>query len=453
MFELVLDGLPEMARAARRLYDPESGGYHLPPRDEQKPFGLADLPRLLAQPTPPQYDCIEVPVADLLCSLVLNTRSRLILETGTSRGFSTSHLAAAARCVHGDAAQVISLDPAEVPNRFYLGSEAARSIQPRRVDSLTQDPRELAQGGEFDFLFLDSLHTYEHLGREIALFLPQLKLGGLMMLHDTFFYDGLGLTTLMLMQTPGLEVLSFPTHRRHARRLRSPGVSLFRKLAPVAPGSIVFPGELEMLRTELVSLKDPRAALPRLGMAALRPHYVAASLAQGEARGPRSAALLEPAGAPAVEAPPAVAAVPAPAMPEPAAAVPSSQAAVLRCRAYQASASGQVDRAITLLQQALQDDPHNAEVLCDLAALALATGDVLAAVKLARATLERSPDHPVALYTLGMGLAQGGAAAPAIRALERVATGDGAAALRAQTGALADNVVPMLEKLRQLQAA
>lgn len=143
--------------------------------------------------------------------------------------------------------------------------------------------------------------------------------------------------------------------------------------------------------------------------------------------------------------------------PQPAATAPKPAAGNgvgdLRRQALAAHAAGATDRAIALLQQALQQSAHDPEVLCDLATLALTTGDVLAAVKLARAALEQSPDHPVALYTLGMGLAQGGAAAPAIRALERVAAGDGGAALRAQTGALADNVAPMLERLRKQQAA
>lgn len=163
--------------------------------------------------------------------------------------------------------------------------------------------------------------------------------------------------------------------------------------------------------------------------------------------------------------PPVAAPVVASAVAPAAAAVPAARPAdsgrpgttggvsALRQAALQAHASGALDRAVALLQQALQLSPLDPEVLCDLATMALTSGEPVPAVTLAKRALEQAPDHPIGLYTLGMALAQGGALAPAIRALQRVADGDGAAALRAQGGGLADNVVPMLERLRQLEAA
>lgn len=295
MFETLLEHLPEPARACRRLYDPATGGYHLPPRPEHHHITLADVPALRARHSQVQYDCIELPVADLLSSLVINTHSRLILETGTSRGFSTSHLAAAARCVHGDAAKVITLDLAPTPEPMFAGSALATSIDNIQTDSIRYDLAGKLAGEPVDFMFLDSLHSYEHLSREIERFLPLLKVGGLLALHDTFFFDGLGLVTLMLMQFDGIEALSLPTHRRHARQVRSPGVSLFRKMLPIGDRDLRFPRGLDTLATELVHIQDPAPIAERLGLPAMRRHYQAQRLLDLEQRTGKNLALLEPA--------------------------------------------------------------------------------------------------------------------------------------------------------------
>jgi predicted O-methyltransferase YrrM len=439
MFEDLLANLPEAALACRRLYDASSGGYHLPHRDHQDRFGLADVAAMRQRFAQVQYDCIEVPVADLLATLIVNTRSRLILETGTSRGFSTCHLAAAARCVHGAAARVVTLDPALVPNRFYVGAGLAASIDAQRVDSLTVDGRALTDGADFDFLFLDSMHSYGHLAREIELFLPQLRLGGLMALHDTFFFDGLGLVTLMLMQCQGLEAISFPTHRSHGGKLRSPGVSLFRKLAPIEAGTLRFPRLPGALDAELVTIQDPAAIVDGLGMTALRAPYAARNLLAAGRRHGASPALLDPAGEPRAAA-----------VPQQPAAMPVAQ---LRSQAMAAASGGAVDQSLALLQQALALAPGDADVVCDLAALALSSGDPAAAVKLARKALQIAPEHATSQYTLGMALAQGGATSSAIRALLHVASGAGAAALRSESGSLlADGVPAIVERLRRVEA-
>jgi hypothetical protein len=152
--------------------------------------------------------------------------------------------------------------------------------------------------------------------------------------------------------------------------------------------------------------------------------------------------------------PAASAPAPAPApSPAPAPVADGFGVGELRRQAMLAHATGQLDRAVDLLKQALVQSPLDHEVLCDLASMALAGGEPVAAVTLARRALERAPDHATSLYTLGMALAQGGAHAPAIRALQRVASGPGAEALRADAGALADRVAPMLERLRLLEAA
>src|SRR5205085_5141349 len=66
MLEHLLHVLPEPARAARALYDPPTGGYHLPPRHEHRPLTMADVPKCREVHTRVQYHCVEAPVAALL---------------------------------------------------------------------------------------------------------------------------------------------------------------------------------------------------------------------------------------------------------------------------------------------------------------------------------------------------------------------------------------------------
>ncbi|HEU4457660.1 MAG TPA: class I SAM-dependent methyltransferase [Methylibium sp.] len=295
MFEHLLSALPEAARACRALYDLPTGGYHLPPRHEHRPLSMDDVPACRQQYTRVQFDCVEVPVADLLYTLVVNTASRRLLETGTSRGFSTCHLAAGARFDGGEAAQLVTIDPQPTAHPMFEGSALAGSIQPLHADSLQLDPRALVAQGEFDFMFFDSLHTYAHLSAELALYLPALKLGGLFMLHDTLVYDDLGLVVLAASASRALEVVSLATHRRHDEPSRRPGVSVFRKIAPIAPGALRFPDLGGIVEGERKCVRQPAAIIDRSGMVFTDARYTAHRLHRDGARSDWSPALLEPA--------------------------------------------------------------------------------------------------------------------------------------------------------------
>ena len=293
MYEELLRTLPESALACRALYDSESGGYWLPPRSENRRLTLAEVPALREQHGPAQFDCVEAPVADLLFSVVVNTRSRLVLETGTSRGFSTSHLAAATRFVAGARARVVTLDIAPTPQPFFADSDLAPAITALQADSLSVVLSELLGPARFDFMFFDSLHTYAHLSGELARHLPLLKVGGLFALHDTLVYDDLGLVVLWMMASRCFEVLSLPTHRSHGEGRRSPGVSLFRKLSEPDAGDLRYPSLADVVEGERESLLRPQEVVARTGSFFRDARYAARDLD----RGPRlstSPALLDP---------------------------------------------------------------------------------------------------------------------------------------------------------------
>ena len=127
----------------------------------------------------------------------------------------------------------------------------------------------------------------------VARYLPRLRLGGLFALHDTFVFDALGLVVLALAHSGRVEMLSMSSHRRHAHPARSPGVSLFRKIAPIAPGELRFPDLGDAAGGEQHGLVDAAAIATRTGALFADRRYHAQRLGQ-EAREATSPALLEP---------------------------------------------------------------------------------------------------------------------------------------------------------------
>lgn len=293
MYEHLLKTLPESVHACRALYDTDSGGYHLPLRADNRPPRLRDVAAWRAEFRQVHYDCIEPTVADLLYALIVNTRSRLVLETGTSRGFSTCHLAAGV-CFEGAEGRVVTIDPAPAPNPFFGGTPLAQRIVPMRTDSLTLDLSTALDGERFDFMFFDSLHTYAHLSRELAHFLPLLKVGGLFALHDTLVYDDLGLVVLWMMRSGCAEVVTLPSHRRHEQKIRSPGVTLFRKVTPVEPGQLLFPDLDDIVSGERQCVEHPERIVARTGSLFTDARYAAGDLHRAGPRNSYSPALLDP---------------------------------------------------------------------------------------------------------------------------------------------------------------
>jgi predicted O-methyltransferase YrrM len=237
MFEVLDDYLPSAVKMFRRCYDPASGGYHVPfSRDIKSPFTFHNIMALRRECDEPVYDSVEVPVADLLFNLCRNSRAVRILETGTSRGFSTCHLAAAV----GDVPEgfVLTIDPFPGACFLWEGAEIAQKITHYKLHLAEAAPLCIArlEGGKFDFMFFDSLHTYDHLATEIMCFEPYLRVGGLIALHDTMFYDQLGYLAHDLKACPRFEVINIPSERLHQHKTRCPGVTVIRKISEARAG-------------------------------------------------------------------------------------------------------------------------------------------------------------------------------------------------------------------------
>lgn len=293
LFEQILKNIGSQSRICRQLYEPRSGGYHLPVRMQAERLSEEAIGTYRSKYPEVRYDCVELPVADLLASLVLNTGSTTIIETGTSRGFSTCHLAAAARIVATDAV-VHTLDSKLGPNRFFESEDIAENIVATIGNSLEFDVQDRLDGRRIDFLFLDSLHSFGHLNREIAYFGSKLKLGGIIVMHDTMCYDGLALLVLQMQRMPFFEAVTIPTHRSHGDRKRScPGVSIFRKVAEFKPSEVTLPVLLPILETEAPFMNSRQIERVQGPLSLDRTYEI--MVGEGGARGRNSTSLLEPA--------------------------------------------------------------------------------------------------------------------------------------------------------------
>src|SRR5574337_1235469 len=74
-------------------------------------------------------------------------------------------------------------DPLHVEAEFDMRSRAVRAA----VSKLKMSSREAAallDGARFPFIYIDALHEYEHVRADILLWLPRLRDGGTIALHD-----------------------------------------------------------------------------------------------------------------------------------------------------------------------------------------------------------------------------------------------------------------------------
>jgi cephalosporin hydroxylase len=134
---------------------------------------------------------VDTDISDHLSDLffeVVNARARLIVELGTRGGESTRALLAAAHVVD---AQVLSIDIREcstiaLPPGFaerwtFVESDDVAFANERFVEWCLEKGREPGA----DIIFVDTSHLYEHTVLELRSWMPHLKVGGLMIFHDT----------------------------------------------------------------------------------------------------------------------------------------------------------------------------------------------------------------------------------------------------------------------------
>lgn len=223
--------------AFERLYDPRTGGWHMPEWFDA-PFRPEQVMEW-RQEKPLWYSPVEREVGHLYRSLTAMLRPKAVLETGTNAGYSACCIARGLQDAGGEG-RLVTLDLKETP-QLFRGTEIEHLIAFVRCNSLEVDIRTLleAAGGvrRFDMLVLDSDHRYGTLIGEINRFAPLLTVGGTMVMHDTFVYDGLALVVRELTASGAFEVVNLPTPRTHGNpNGRCPGVTIARKRIEVPAG-------------------------------------------------------------------------------------------------------------------------------------------------------------------------------------------------------------------------
>jgi predicted O-methyltransferase YrrM len=239
---------PSLVSQFENLYDPESHGYYYPERwwiprqleNLTKEQGI-ELREAIKRDKPENliYSPVELEVAQSFYWILRMIGAKYVLETGTNMGYSTSLIACAIRDNGGGCVDTIDVNKNDV---IWERTELEPYITFHHGSSL-----EVAlPDRQYDVLLLDSDHSYDTIMGEVIRFESKLKIGGLCIFHDTFYFDGIGICVSQLMQTRRYEVVNLPTPRHGGRASRTPGITLARKIieTPTEPDLRLLPDAL-----------------------------------------------------------------------------------------------------------------------------------------------------------------------------------------------------------------
>lgn len=222
-------GVPGVVQAWEQLYDPPTGAWNgLGGFLSQERFTedlLEDWQERYADHE--QYGSVELEVGRFYYAFVRMTQPQHILETGTYAGYATAMLAAGLKALDNNGSVVtFDLNPM---HHLFDHTDLAELITFVAADTTEVDLAQLGHDS-FDLLALDSDHTYRVIATELQRFEPLLKPGGYMVLHDSLYFDGVGLAVEQLMKNPRFEVVTLSTPRTHGRPDgRRPGMTIVRK--------------------------------------------------------------------------------------------------------------------------------------------------------------------------------------------------------------------------------
>jgi predicted O-methyltransferase YrrM len=149
--------------------------------DRANEFERAGTPKWNSEPS----------VSEFLGGLVFRLQARTVVELGCFIGWTSAHLALGLRaagtgelwCV--DAEQRFVEEARMNLRRLGLGHSATflcgKSTDGKILERLPT---------EIDVIFIDTSHLYESTREEIAAYIPRLRPGGYMILHDTISFPG-----------------------------------------------------------------------------------------------------------------------------------------------------------------------------------------------------------------------------------------------------------------------
>ena len=199
-------------RDVRASAQPLSFAARLPRTDRPAPdFAAAIGPLAAFAPAGTPDWASEAAVSECLGELAFRLGAAKVIEVGCFTGTTSAHLALGLRaaggggrlwCVDGDQA---FLDVARA-NLGRLGlADAVEFICSHSTDAALVSKLP----AEADLIFLDTSHEYAETARELALFLPLLKRGGYLAMHDSIKFQGVRRCVNELATR--FEVLTFAT--------------------------------------------------------------------------------------------------------------------------------------------------------------------------------------------------------------------------------------------------
>ena len=158
--------------------------------------GLPALPKVLADLKQPDnananvVESSEPDVARMLYTLASLIQAKCIVEVGVFRGFTSRHLAEAMP----DNGELflfdLSLDALKVADTSARGT--GKSIKITSVCGYSTDIDMVAMvPNNLDLVYLDADHSEAGVRRELELWMPKVRVGGLIAVHDTIHYEGI----------------------------------------------------------------------------------------------------------------------------------------------------------------------------------------------------------------------------------------------------------------------
>jgi predicted O-methyltransferase YrrM len=130
----------------------------------------------------------------LMYALLAHNNFASVLQLGTWMGFSTIVLADALQRSSAIYKRTVTLDSVECDRnmhdraRTYIQRAGLENVV-RCIDGSTLDKRVAAAlKTEYDFVYVDSSHSYEGTKQEIEIYYPRVRRGGTMVFHDSSEY-------------------------------------------------------------------------------------------------------------------------------------------------------------------------------------------------------------------------------------------------------------------------
>lgn len=178
------------------------------------------------------YGSVELEVGRLIHALVLAHQPKIVLETGAFMGYSTSCIASALKQIGGKRiVHTIDCSPRE-----FLFKDSSLADYINFIPGRSQDVCGMFDEQKFDMLVLDSNHDYETIFCELKLYEPKLVDGGIILIHDSLFFDGVGAAVSQIISSGRFECVTLETPRHHhSKTKRSPGISIIKKLTSGEP--------------------------------------------------------------------------------------------------------------------------------------------------------------------------------------------------------------------------